>query len=68
MRFGDVLAAKPGDPPIQYQERMEQPTIEDPYARCREIMDSHTPDECEKVHDEKARVVFGPERPPVKEE
>ena len=38
MTVGKVLAAKPGDPPIKYDERMYQPTPKQLHERCSELL------------------------------
>lgn len=38
MTVGEVLAAKPGDPPVQYKERLYQPTPAEVHKRCSELL------------------------------
>lgn len=54
MRLGDVLAAKPGDPCIPYDDKMAQPTAEELVKHLSERMERETD----------GKPIFGPERPP----
>ena len=38
MTVGEVLAAKPGDPPVQFKERMVQPTPKELHDHCVALM------------------------------
>ena len=41
MKVSDVLNAKPGDPPIQYDEYLHGPTPKELHERCSEILKPH---------------------------
>ncbi|KAK4539975.1 hypothetical protein LTR36_009945 [Oleoguttula mirabilis] len=56
MRVEDVLAAKPGDPPLQYDDTLIQPTVAELLKHLKDTMEKQTG----------GRPVFGPERPPQK--
>jgi len=65
MRLGDVLAARPGDPPIQPRQRLQQPTVAELFAHLSEQLRELGPDEADEKGDDekKGGGALGPERP-----
>jgi hypothetical protein len=64
MTVGEVLAAKQGGPPVQYQKTMHQPTPKELVEECNRVLAEDKEVETDGEGKVEDKPVFGPERLP----